>query len=123
MSPRYIAILLLCLLAACNSEEVEKAPVDTKKMTSILTDLQLAEVYSSMVDDSLHRIMPKNQDSLAVYYTEVLAHHGLTEEEFNEAIDWYKSHPMLLDTVYKNMVSALSMSEGMLKEWKDKEEN
>lgn len=111
---RYLFIVLLscCAVAACN-EDKKTPPIEISRMGKILTDLQVAEVYSSMVDDSLHRVMPKNHDSLAVYYNDVLAHHKVTQQEFEKALDWYKSNPDLLDTAYKQMISQLTLLEGM----------
>jgi hypothetical protein len=106
-----IASILVVLLAACN-DDGNTPPVSTEKMGQILTDIQLAEVYSSMVDDSLHRVMPKNQDSLAVYYKEIFAHHQVTQEEFQKAMDWYKSNPEMLDSAYKVMINELTVKEG-----------
>lgn len=72
-----------------------------------------------MVDDSLHRVMPKNQDSLARYYKQVFASHNITQEEFETAINWYKSNPEQLDTVYKNIVANLTVQDGMLQAGKE----
>lgn len=112
MKQLLIAFVLITLLGACKDGE-NTPPISTDKMGKILTDVQLAEVYSSMVDDSLHRVMPKNQDSLAVYYKEVLSHHKVTQQEFQTAMDWYKSNPELLDSVYKYMINELTVQEGL----------
>lgn len=112
MKQLLIAFILVAMLGACNDGK-NTPPVSTEKMGKILTDIQLAEVYSSMVDDSLHRVMPKNQDSLAVYYKEVFAHNKVTQKEFEAAMDWYKSNPELLDSAYKYMINELTVQEGL----------
>ncbi len=104
-----IALFSCSMLVACKNEE--KPPITVEKMGNILADIQLAEAYSSMVDDSLHRIVPKDQDSLAVYYKKVWASHQISQQQFEQAIDWYKGHPDLLDTAYKHMISELSFQD------------
>lgn len=110
---QYLKVFVFAVIfAACNDEK-NTPPISTEKLGQILADIQLAEVYSSMVDDSLHRVMPKNQDSLAVYYKEILAHHKVTQQEFDDAMQWYKSNPELLDSAYKYMINELTIKEGL----------
>lgn len=71
-------------------------------------DINMAETYSAMVKDSLHRLNAKNMDSLAVYYTAVFNHYGITEEQFTRSMAWYQAHPDDLDSVLNQILPRLS---------------
>lgn len=73
-----------------------------EKMQAILTDIHLAESYSTLVpSDSLSRnVFGKNRDSLAIYYKDILAHHQMSYQELVQAMNWYQQHPLLLDSIY-----------------------
>lgn len=98
-------IAAIMLAASCGLSSDDKPPVPAEKMQQLLLDLHVAEVYSSMLDDSLHQSRNKNFDSLGVFYADVFAHHHITRDEFDKAIAWYKQHPAEMDSLYKNMVS------------------
>ena len=71
-----------------------------KVMQKLLLDINIAEAYSLVVKDSVHRPPGKNPDSLAVYYKDIFAHYHITPEQFSENMDWYKNHPEEIDTIY-----------------------
>ena len=73
-------------------------------MQKVLLDINLAEAYSQNIKDSLHRRGSKNIDSLAVFYKDIFEHYHITKEQFAQSMDWYKSHPEDLDTVYNKMI-------------------
>lgn len=95
----------MCLVS-CKVTPNSTPPVPAEKMQKVLLDLHVAEVYSSMLDDSLHQARNKNMDSLAGYYSDVFAHHHITREEFAQGVEWYKKHPSEMDSLYKNLVRA-----------------
>lgn len=75
-------------------------------MQAILTDIHLAEAYSSLiVTDSIQKqTSNKNIDSLIYFYAQILAKHKTSVSQFEEALKWYSLHPQLLDTVYNNIL-------------------
>lgn len=73
-------------------------------MEKVLLDISLAEAYSTMVKDSLHKAGPKHLDSLSVYYKDIFAHHHVTETQFTSSMNYYKNHPDDLDTIYNNII-------------------
>jgi hypothetical protein len=104
---KYIAIALTILLfSACKQKET--AEISAPQMEKILQDIHLAEVYSSMLSDTSHRVAEKNMDSLVVYYNDILKHHKVTTEQFKSSLEWYKNNPAELDTLYGRMISSLS---------------
>lgn len=101
-----IAAIGLTSTLACNRDPVQqsKPPVAPELMEQILFDLQVADVYSTMLQpDSLPQVNVKNKDSLAVYYRDILSHYNMTEEELATAMQWYSEHPAELETIYGNL--------------------
>jgi hypothetical protein len=95
------------MIASCHQETGSHLSV--KKMSKILLDIQIAESYSTLVGrDSTHKNNEKNLDSLAVYYKEILAHHKVSQQEFSESLDWYRSHPDVLDSVYEKIIPEIT---------------
>ncbi|MEZ5016779.1 MAG: DUF4296 domain-containing protein [Flavipsychrobacter sp.] len=105
--------LCLVVLVACEPKE-QPAPVSKEQMQQILTDINYAEVYSTMVNDSLQQIMNKNKDSLAVYYNTILTHHGITMDELIESFSWYQKHPDVLEAVYQDMIPDITTQQDLL---------
>ena len=77
-------------------------------MEKVLLDVNLAESYSAMAKDSLHKLGTKNPDSLIVYYKTVFDHYKITPDQFSGSLSWYKAHPDLLDTMYNNIIPVVT---------------
>lgn len=112
MTRSILWIFFVCILSSCAEKEQQALP--REKMTEVLTDIYLAEVYSSIVSDSTGLSANKNIDSLAVYYKSVLNHHGISLDQFSNSLRWYSSHPAEMDSVYVNVLNELSTMEGVL---------
>lgn len=110
MKPYILSLTLLLCFAACKQND--QPPIPPQKMEEILTDLHYAEVYSMMLDDTLHQARSRNMDSLAVYYKDVLAHHKVSEDAFMQSMDWYKNHAEDIDSVYSHVLLRVSAAEG-----------
>lgn len=111
---RIFLLILFCtvLLPACKEAEAPHLP--REKMLAVMTDIHLAEVYSTMVNDTSHKTVNKNMDSLAYYYKSVLKHHNVTVDEFRNSLNWYAKNPQELDSVYINVMAEISTLEGVL---------
>ncbi len=98
------ALAMSACVSSCNNKG-DSDHLPPKEMQKILLDISVAESYSAVVKDSLHKQQgAKNMDSLAVYYKDILAHYHITEEEFAESLDWYKSNPGDLDSMYTALI-------------------
>lgn len=94
-------------------EQNEEAPhLPREKMVDILSDIHMAETYSTMVNDSMQRTTNKNLDSLAVYYAAILEHYKVSVEEFDTSMFWYRQHPEELDSVYTRVMTRVNELEG-----------
>jgi hypothetical protein len=103
----FLFLFIIAVSISGCREGQETPPVAREKMGAILLDLQLAETYSQGLGDSTKNRFEKNRDSLTGFYASVLKHHNLDFKEFEEAMTWYKHHPMILDSVYNNMLTLM----------------
>lgn len=109
---KYMFILFLSgILLSCNDTS-EKDIIPPAKMGRILSDVQIAEVYSTIIDDTAsHYVTNRNVDSLKRYYNDIFTHHNVTPEAFAKSIDWYKRNPDKLDSVYVKIIPQLTKLE------------
>lgn len=110
---RFLFLATVCyfsFLVSC--KEAEKPHLSREKMLGIVTDLHLAEVYSTMKNED--KSANKNMDSLAYYYKSILSHHKVTMEELKSSIKWYSENPKELDSVYINTLTEISTIEGVI---------
>ncbi len=101
-------IMFILLFFAPGCKEQGGSHLPRKVMKEVLLDISLAEGYSIMVKDSLHPAGSKNYDSLAVFYKDIFAHHNITQQQFEESLDWYKENTSELDSVYALMQTVIS---------------
>jgi len=94
------------MFLSCNNEPI---PIPIDQLSKILTEMHIAEAYSQYVpkDTSLHEI--SNKDSLKIYLSSILAENKITEQAFKQSIDWYKSRPELLDSVYQQVLTDIAI--------------
>lgn len=103
----YFFIFFLALLMVnCNNN---KGILPQKKMTQVLLELHLAEALAQhLPKDSLQSEI-KNTDSLACFSKEIFTNNQVTEKEFLQSLEWYKSKPELLDSMYQNVLSEIAI--------------
>lgn len=108
-------LVCCCSLLSCNFFKPKEDHLSPDKMAKVLTDLQVAEMYSTMVgrDTAAHKGQEKNLDSLAHYYKEILAHHQVSLDELNKSLEWYRQNPDQLDSVYTAMIPQLTALQGL----------
>lgn len=107
MKVNIIAFLLVLsfVFSACSNKS--DPPIRSDKMRDLLFDLQAAEAYSNgrFEGDSLgQKANIKNPDTLAYYYAMVFKRHGISQVDFEQAIDWYLRHPDELTAVYAKVI-------------------
>lgn len=105
MKPLITTSLILGLFfsfVSCESNDSANAPIPPKAMQAILLDIHTAEYYSQGLGKHKGTYM-KEYDSLARFYTSIFKHHNIDIEKFELAMDWYKKHPAVLDSIYINI--------------------
>lgn len=107
MSVRSICLfLLLAFISACREAA---PPLTPKRMGALLLDLHLAEAYAQQIPRPESQVSMRNEDSLKAFQAGILTRHGLSESAFRKAINWYTSHPEMLDSVYQNILSEIAI--------------
>ena len=104
---RILSFITLSLLLFSCGQTPSSPPRDLiakNTLEKVLLDINIAETYSAMVKDTLRRPGSKNPDSLSAYYKEIFGHYKITPEQFTKSLDWYKTHPDELDTMYNNII-------------------
>jgi len=110
-----IIALASFLWASCkNNPDTTGDHLPPKLMQKVLMDVSLAEAYSATVKDSLHKGGSKNIDSLTVYYRDIFAHYHISEDQFKESLDWYKSHPAEMDTMYNSLMPVINKLQAII---------
>lgn len=102
------SVVLLFTVASCNDKHPDP-PISIEQMSAITLDLHTAEYFSQYIKTATGtHALDKNMDSLAVYYTGILKHYGMSLEDYQQAMDWYTDHPELLDSLYAHIITAAS---------------
>ncbi len=99
-----IAFVFVMLFFSCKRDQYSGDHLSKEVMQKVMLDINLAEAYSISAKDSLHRAGAKNVDSLSAFYKRIFDHYKITEQEFTQSLDWYKSHPEELDSVYARII-------------------
>lgn len=107
---KYITIFVLLLLLSCGGKNNDKIPEDVlpaSTMSSILTDMHLVEGYIN--------IRPTNLDSVKSlgvgYRDEIYRNYQTTHEQFKRSFDFYNQHPVMLDSIYAEVITNLGRIE------------
>lgn len=93
------------VFASCKDKKEDV--LSKEKMQAVLTDINIAEIYATMSEDSTHPRGEKNPDSLGLYYKIIFDHHGIKKEDFDKSLAWYKTHPDDMDTVVNRMMGVV----------------
>jgi hypothetical protein len=103
-------LLLLSLvgswLIAC---ERDKAIIPPAKMGKLLLELHLAEAYAQQLPKDSNQVGLKNQDSLALFQADILQKLHVSEKDFQQSLNWYKTKPELLDSIYQGILSEIAI--------------
>lgn len=98
--------ILLCLTAAASIAGCGKmtgSHLPMSQMEDIIYDISIAEAYSTKTADNANFGGYKNIDTLAGYYKDILAHYKVSKEDFEQSMEWYKSHPSEMDSIYTHI--------------------
>ena len=102
-----VILISVCLFGACRPEKTNDAQqgiLSREKFTELLKDFQLAEASIN--------IRKLTQPDDIVYakkvYKGIFAKYKISEEQFNQNIDYYKTRPQELLQIYSDVVDSLS---------------
>ncbi|MES2778930.1 MAG: DUF4296 domain-containing protein [Bacteroidota bacterium] len=106
---KYLYLSIILLLFACAPEKPEPPSdaLNQGQMSDILAEMHLADVIAS------GRV--GNSDSInqtAVNYREwIYKKYHTNHEQFTESFNFYKEHPILMDSIYAEVITKLSNKE------------
>ena len=112
MSQRNTILLFLSLLLGiftfASSCKQDKPPLSPEQMCKLLLELHLAEAYAQQLPNSAATNY-KNADSLFMFNAEILKRQNVSEMDFRKSLNWYKSRPELLDSIYQTILSNIAI--------------
>lgn len=94
--------VLCILLPGCRPKGV----LHSWEMRRVLVDLHKT--------DALLQVSGKLQsppEVKAIYYSQVLEKHGITQAQFDSSLVWYTAHPQLFDKIYPKVLKDLQAEE------------
>lgn len=114
MQKYLFASICLALFFSCSVPDPNTIPenvIAQEKMEGILYDMHLAEgviaINPSKGDTNARRALG--------YYDQIYKKHNITKEEFKTSYDFYIKHPVLMDSVYNDVIIRLSETESYLR--------
>lgn len=105
--PLYLYTLFLVFtLASCGENE---APIEIpanilpkEKMVQVLTDVHLAEADASL------RTLPDSTSKTPISFQKIFDKDSITKQQYEESLAFYVDHPVLLDSIYVQVLNELS---------------
>lgn len=71
--------------------------------------MHLAEAYSQIIPKDSTKQFMKNIDSLEYFDATILKEFHISQQKFNQDIEYYKTQPQLLDSIYQLILSELTI--------------
>lgn len=106
----FILIVMVLLLGSCGffrSPEKERCRrlLPIEKVTNILTDIYLMEGFLS----DLQVRNPVTRDSVDYYFAGIFETHGVSFDEFKQALDCYLLYGDDMETIHEEILNRLSI--------------
>lgn len=93
----------------------EKPDIPPKKMKALLYEIHIAEALAQHLPKDSLQLTLKNTDSLKQFTADILLRYKITDKMLQESMDYYKKHPVLLDSIYTEMLSEIAVEQARLK--------
>ena len=119
---RILTILLISFLISCSNEisfEQKKSTLDQTTLSKVLADFHIMEVHINQLEMNL----ANNKDSLNVFKEMIFLKHNVSEEDFNQSLDYYSNFPNNYHQLYLQVKENLLAIELTLRDSNDIEMN
>lgn len=119
---RILIILLISFLISCSNEisfEQNKSTLDQTTLSKVLADFHIMEVHINQLEMNL----ANNKDSLNVFKEMIFLKHNVSEEDFNQSLDYYSNFPNNYHQLYLQVKENLLAIELTLRDSNDIEMN
>lgn len=100
-----VGLIFFLLASQCKKE----SHLSIQTMSNILLQMHLAESYSQILPKENTTIMTKNIDSLKNFDAAIFKEFHTTKEEFEQSLNYYKSKPELLDSIYQIIMNETNL--------------
>jgi len=104
---KLLLLLMIAGFGACNNQpSVPKNILPPPQMQSILWDVIRTDMmvnYQQARDTSLNRFVKSIQ-----LYQQIFALHHTTKEQFKQSLQYYQTHPQMLQTILDSLYSQSS---------------
>ena len=84
-------------------------------MSKILLKMHIAEGYASVLPKEVNSNQLKNMDSLIVFDNTILKEFNISKKTFDENINYYKTQPAKLDSIYLIILNEISLLQTKVK--------
>ncbi|MFK7845861.1 MAG: DUF4296 domain-containing protein [Rhodothermales bacterium] len=95
-----VGFLLICfLLSACSNQDTSDVlpPLSDSTMVQVLIELHLAEARADFF-----------QEDQIGYQDSILAHYGISQQDFENNMSFYKENPDIYHKIYSTVLDELS---------------
>lgn len=106
MNRIFFCILFFSLMACSNKNKVPKSILPQQQMQSVLYDIIRADMMVNTMsarDTSLDKFA-KNTE----LYQQIFKIHGITKEQFKRSINYYRTHPAIMQTTFDSLYARAS---------------
>lgn len=95
-------LLVTVTFASCRPKGI----LHSWEMRDVIVDLHKTEALLQVTDLNNY-----NGETKAIYYSQVLQKHGITQAQFDSSLVWYTAHPQLFDKIYPRVLAQLEKEE------------
>jgi Domain of unknown function (DUF4296) len=94
-----LLIVALSFMTGCgNKDAAPRGILSHKEMQAVVWDMMRTDQFLNDFVLNKDTSLVKKEESIKMY-KQVLAIHGLTQEEFRKNMDYYRSHPSLMKAI------------------------
>jgi hypothetical protein len=106
---KYSSLIILLFLFACAPEKPKPSAdmLNQEQMSDIIADMHLADAIISMKSGTTDSLRQAGVNMREYIYTK----HHTNHQQFTETFEFYKTNPVLMDSVYADVISKLSSKE------------
>ena len=103
---RLLALFFLFIFSVgCNSDRVPEGVIPQEKMIGVLTDMHLADGYTSILDSYRDTI------EIASTYQSLYKKYNTDSAQVRNSLNYYSKHPKMLEDMYKVVTANLAQIE------------
>lgn len=100
------SFLFVCMLLSCGGKEeavdIPSNILPKEKMVQVITEVHIAEAQAHI------KTLPDSTSTEAISFQKIFEKQSITKQEYEESLAFYIDHPVLLDSIYVQVLNELS---------------